>query len=104
VLEDCAEFRIFDTINNVRQKTATAAVVAKGLSRSVLAPFVRGSAGVHRAGVAFVGGPNERNEVNCTGISPQAIANGASAVLLYSGRPVASTGPFGSNLASGLLG
>jgi hypothetical protein len=104
VLEDCAECRVSDTINNVRQKTEPAAVVAKGLMRSLLAPLVRGSASVHRAGVAFIGGPSERNEVNCTGISPQAIAGGSSAILLYNGRPVASPGPFDTNLASGLLG
>jgi hypothetical protein len=104
VLEDCAECRLSDTINNVQQKTETAAIVAKGLARSLLAPLIRGSAGIHRAGVAFMGGPSERNEVNCTGISPQAIAGGPAAILLYHGRPVASTGPFEANLASGLLG
>jgi hypothetical protein len=104
VLEDCAECRVTDTINNVRQKTETAAVLVKGLARSLLAPMVRGSAGIHPAGVVFVGASNERNEVNCTGIAPQAVEGGGSAILLSDGRPIASAGPFDSNLASGLVG
>ncbi|HEY2048285.1 MAG TPA: hypothetical protein VGH03_03025 [Caulobacteraceae bacterium] len=104
VLEGCSECRISDNINNVRQKTEVAAVLAKDLAHSLLNLTVRGSPGIHPAGVAFVSGANERNEVNCTGISPHAIAGGSSAILLFGGRSIASTGPFGANLASGLLG
>jgi hypothetical protein len=102
LLEDCAECRISDTINNVRQKTEVAAVQARGVKHSLFAPLVRGALGMHPAGVAFVGGTNERNEVNCTGISPDAVAGGS--VVVFEGRSVTSTGAFGANLASGLLG
>jgi len=103
MIRAAADCRVMDTINNVTQKTAVAAVQVEGLDRGYLAPIVTGAEGHNPAGVLLKGGAGV--EVNCTGVRPSAIAGGKANILLADGAPVARAGPFaGGNLASGILG
>ena len=105
VIRAATDVRVVDTINNVTQKTAVAAVQVEGLDRGYLAPIITGAEGHSPAGVLLKGKGATGVEINCTGIRPSAIAGGKANILLADGAAVASPGPFaGGNLASGILG
>ncbi len=105
VIREAADCRMMDSINNVTQKTAVAAVQVEGLNRGYLAPIVTGAEGHSPVGVLLRGKGATGVEINCTGIRPSAITGGTANLLLADGAPVAGPGPFaGGNLASGILG
>ncbi|MDB5479428.1 MAG: hypothetical protein JWO83_481, partial [Caulobacteraceae bacterium] len=105
VIREAADCRVMDTINNVTQKVAKAAVRVEALDRGWLAPIVTGSEGHSPAGVSLEGKRNAGVEINCTGIRASAIAGGRVNILLADGATVAGPGPFiGGNLASGIMG
>lgn len=91
-----------DTLNNVQQKSAFAAIQITGLDHGHIAPIIRGAANVHPVGVLLAGGHNTHIEVNCTGLRSTCLVGGA--LLVANGVRIVRAGPFGAdNLASGVM-
>jgi hypothetical protein len=94
------------SINNPTKRADQAALVMTDCTRTYLRPFIIGRDGAFPLGVDLRGTGNRRNEINCTGIDPAALADkNPAGTLRHNDANVTGRGEFGEgNLASGAMG
>lgn len=102
-LTACRDFDIDISINNPAQPASQAAVQMAACDRGTVRARVTGGTGVFPQGVRLDGQANGRIAVDVTGVNPAAIAAGTAGKLVWDRTPVRAAGPFGTNLASGIM-
>lgn len=95
--------RLMDSYNNPAE-TATYAVYMDSCVRCYVGPVILGGTTIFSYGVLMNSTTNTYNEINCTGMSVDALVAGAGHKLLYNGATIAVVGTFGTgNYASGVI-
>jgi hypothetical protein len=94
------------SINNPTKRADQAALVMTDCTRTYLRPVIIGRDGAFPLGAELRGAGNRRNEINCTGIDPAALADkNPAGTLRHNDANVTGRGEFGeANLASGVMG
>ena len=102
-LTGCRNFDIDVAINNPGQKASQAAVQIAGCDRGSVRAQVTGGAGVFPQGVRLDGQANQHIAIDVTGVDPAAVAGGEANKLVWDRTAVRVAGPFGTNLAAGVM-
>jgi len=102
-LTGCRDFDVDIAVNNPAQKASQAAVQLAACDRGTVRARVTGGPGVFPQGVRLDGRANNRIAVDVTGVNPDAVAGGGANRLVWDASPVRAAGPFGTNLASGIM-
>lgn len=93
----------FEDVYNNPSQSATYAIYMRDCTRNYVRPTVKGGGSIFGYGVLLDGAGNSHNEINCTGINPNALVAGSAHKLLINGASISSPGVHSTNLASGVM-
>lgn len=96
------DFNLDVAINNPEQVAVQGALQFAGCDRAGVRARVKGRAGAFPQGI-YLDGENHHLTLDVTGIDPACIQGGAANKLRDGATPIRVAGPFGTNLAEGVM-